>query len=91
MIIYNIKKSLTLVVFWSGVRHSGRGQKTVPLPQFRSQPGVTLPQFRSQPGGYEVLQGQTVTLHCSVTHLGDSTLIWKKDGRMISANEKLIR
>ena len=80
MIIYNIKKSLTLVVFWSGVRHSGRGQKTVPLPQ-----------FRSQPGGYEVLQGQTVTLHCSVTHLGDSTLIWKKDGRMISANEKLIR
>ena len=80
MIIYNIKKSLTLVVFWSGVRHSGRGQKTVPLPQFRSQPGA-----------YEVLQGQTVTLHCSVTHLGDSTLIWKKDGRMISANEKLIR
>ena len=80
MIIYNTKKSLTLVVFWSGVRHSGRGQKTVPLPQ-----------FRSQPGGYEVLQGQTVTLHCSVTHLGDSTLIWKKDGRMISANEKLIR
>ena len=80
MIIYDIKKSLTLVVFWSGVRHSGRGQKTVPLPQ-----------FRSQPGGYEVLQGQTVTLHCSVTHLGDSTLIWKKDGRMISANEKLIR
>ena len=80
MIIYNIKKSLTLVVFWSGVRHSGRGQKTVPLPQ-----------FRSQPGDYEVLQGQTVTLHCSVTHLGDSTLIWKKDGRMISANEKLIR
>ena len=79
MIIYNIKKSLTLVVFWSGVRHSGRGQK------------VPLPQFRSQPGGYEVLQGQTVTLHCSVTHLGDSTLIWKKDGRMISANEKLIR
>ena len=80
MIIYNIKKSLTLVVFWSGVRHSGRGQRT-----------VTLPQFRSQPGAYEVLQGQTVTLHCSVTHLGDSTLIWKKDGRMISANEKLIR
>ena len=79
MIIYDIKKSLTLVVFWSGVRHSGRGQK------------VPLPQFRSQPGGYEVLQGQTVTLHCSVTHLGDSTLIWKKDGRMISANEKLIR
>ena len=79
MIIYNIKKSLTLVVFWSGVRHSGRGQK------------VPLPQFRSQPGAYEVLQGQTVTLHCSVTHLGDSTLIWKKDGRMISANEKLIR
>ena len=79
MITYNIKKSLTLVVFWSGVRHSGRGQK------------VPLPQFRSQPGAYEVLQGQTVTLHCSVTHLGDSTLIWKKDGRMISANEKLIR
>ena len=80
MIICKIKKSLTLVVFWSGVRHSGRGEKTVPSPQFRSQPGA-----------YEVLQGQTVTLHCSVTHLGDSTLIWKKDGRMISANEKLIR
>ena len=63
-----------------GVRHSSRGLKT-----------FSSPYFSSETRTYQVLQGQSVTLHCSVKDLGDSTLIWKKDGRMISVNEKLIR
>ena len=50
-----------------------------------------MPYFSSQPTTYEVMEGQAVNLACRVSQLGDNTLIWKKDGRMISANEKLIR
>lgn len=32
-----------------------------------------------------------MVLQCQVENLGDSTLIWKKDGRMISAGDRLIR
>ena len=67
----------------AGVRHSARGRKSVS--------SISVPYFSSQPTTYEVMEGQAVNLACRVSQLGDNTLIWKKDGRMISANEKLIR
>ena len=53
---------------------------------------VERPRFTSRPGEYEVVAGGQVVLECGVRGLGpDSTLIWKKDGRMISADNRLIR
>jgi len=56
-----------------------------------SSPQLSSPSFPSSPDSYQVLQGEKVLLSCRVTKLGDSTLIWKKDGRMISAGNIVIR
>ena len=68
--------------------------------------GIGGPKFSSSPSEERLLVGDKVTLKCSVENLGESsnyfkicnifligesTVIWKKDGRMISAGQKLIR
>jgi len=54
-------------------------------------PLYSSPYFTSSPGSYQVVEGEKVLLTCMVEDLGDSTLIWKKEGRMISAGDLLIR
>merc|ERR1719334_649368 len=49
------------------------------------------PYFLSSPDHYRVQVGGTVLFKCAVENLGDSTLIWKKEGRMISAGNRIIR
>jgi len=49
------------------------------------------PYFSSKPSEETVEIGGKVRFRCKVENLGESTLIWKKDGRMISAGERLIR
>jgi len=49
------------------------------------------PYFLSEPNSYRVEVGGSVLLKCAVENLGESTLIWKKDGRMISAGGMVIR
>jgi len=57
-----------------------------------SQQGTaTSPFFLSSEDSYRVEVGGKVLLKCAVENLGESTLIWKKDGRMISAGRTIIR
>ncbi|XP_023342737.1 limbic system-associated membrane protein [Eurytemora carolleeae] len=49
------------------------------------------PYFISTPRVYKEQIGGSVTFSCRVENLGSSTLIWKKDARMISAGNMIIR
>eukprot|EP00090_Calanus_glacialis_P003808 TRINITY_DN12843_c0_g1_i2.p1 TRINITY_DN12843_c0_g1~~TRINITY_DN12843_c0_g1_i2.p1 ORF type:complete len:446 (-),score=143.17 TRINITY_DN12843_c0_g1_i2:65-1402(-) len=76
-----------MMVFWSAMLVFSASPQLSSL-QLSSP---LTPFFTSSPDSYQVLQGEKVLLSCRVTNLGDSTLIWKKDGRMISAGDIVIR
>jgi len=52
---------------------------------------VTDPYFSSSGKDYQAKLGGSVTFYCQVENIGTSTLIWKKDNRIISAGPKIIR
>jgi len=52
---------------------------------------VTDPYFTSTSKTYKAKLGTSVTFHCQVENIGTSTLIWKKDNRIISAGQVVIR
>lgn len=49
------------------------------------------PYFTTLSKKYAAQVGAGVTLNCKVENLGTSTLVWKKDGRIISAGQTVIR
>ncbi|XP_023348636.1 neuronal growth regulator 1 [Eurytemora carolleeae] len=52
---------------------------------------VTDPYFTSTPEQRQAEVGKDVSFHCSVENIGTSTLIWKKENRIISAGTTIIR
>jgi len=49
------------------------------------------PYFISSAKTYQVKLGTPVQFHCQVGNIGEGTVIWKKDNRLISAGDRIIR
>lgn len=58
---------------------------------FSVEEEVTDPYFTSTSRTYETKLGSSVSFYCQVENIGTSTLIWKKDNRIISAGDIVIR